>query len=96
MSFTIFLNRTAIFLCILTYVLTGNTVQSQYVYVLTSFYGMLRQNLTMFLPQGVTVLAETHVSVKRIQKFLLLDEIQTEKQTPLWDEGIQGREQKQK
>jgi ATP-binding cassette subfamily C (CFTR/MRP) protein 4 len=90
MSFTIFLNRTAIFLCILTYVLTGNTVQSQYVYVLTSFYGMLRQNLTMFLPQGVTILAETHVSVKRIQKFLLLEEIQNENRHLYGMKGYKG------
>ncbi|XP_063913515.1 probable multidrug resistance-associated protein lethal(2)03659 [Zophobas morio] len=77
MSFTIFLNRAAIFLCILTYVLTGNTLQSQYVYVLTAFYGMLRQSVTMFFPQGVTILAETNVSVKRVQKFLMSDEVET-------------------
>lgn len=74
----VFLNRTAIFLCVLVYVLTGNTLQSQYVYVVTSFYGILRQALTMFLPQGVTTLAETNVSIKRIEKFLLYDEIEYE------------------
>ncbi|XP_063913516.1 probable multidrug resistance-associated protein lethal(2)03659 [Zophobas morio] len=76
MSFTIFLNRTAIFLCILTYVLTGNALQSQYVYVLSAFYGMLGQSLTTFFPRAVTMLAETNVSVKRVQKFLMSDEVE--------------------
>ncbi|RZC36351.1 multidrug resistance-associated protein, partial [Asbolus verrucosus] len=76
LSLMMFLNRTAIFLCVLTYVLTGNTLQSQYVFVVTSFYGILRQALTMFLPQGVTTLAETNVSINRIQKFLMYEEVE--------------------
>ncbi|KAJ3634109.1 hypothetical protein MTP99_011017 [Tenebrio molitor] len=74
-SFIIFLNRTSIYLCILTYVLTGNTLKAEYVYVVTSFYGILRQSLTMFLPRGITLLAETNISVKRLEKFLSYDEV---------------------
>ncbi|XP_044268134.1 probable multidrug resistance-associated protein lethal(2)03659 [Tribolium madens] len=81
-SFIIFLNRTSIYLCVLTYVLTGNTLSAGYVYVVTSYYGILRQSLTMFLPRGITLLAETNVSVKRIQKFLSYDEIKPEESVP--------------
>ncbi|KAJ3656111.1 hypothetical protein Zmor_015210 [Zophobas morio] len=77
MSFKLSLNRTAKFLCILTYVLMGNTLQSHYVYLLTAFYGMLGQNLITFFPTAITMLAETNVSVKRVQKFLMSDEVET-------------------
>ncbi|XP_044268715.1 probable multidrug resistance-associated protein lethal(2)03659 [Tribolium madens] len=80
LSLNIFLNRTAIFLCVLTYILTGNTLHSQYVYVVTSYYGVLRQSIVMFLPQAITTLAETNVSVKRIEKFLTSEELQSKKQ----------------
>ncbi|KAL1513416.1 hypothetical protein ABEB36_002835 [Hypothenemus hampei] len=76
MSFTIFLNRAAIYTCVLTYVLTGHILSAQYVYVLQSLYGILRMTVTMFFAQGVTQLAEANISVKRIRKFLLYDEVE--------------------
>ena len=81
-SFIIFLNRAAIYFCVLTYVLTGNTLKAEYVYVVTSFYSILRQSLTMFLPRAITLLAETNVSVKRVQKFLCYGEIKPDKPVP--------------
>ncbi|KAJ8929217.1 hypothetical protein NQ314_018096 [Rhamnusium bicolor] len=75
MSCNLVLNRAAIYLCILTYVITGNTVNASYAFTLTSFYGILRLTLTMFFPLAVTQIAETNVSIKRIRHFLLYDEI---------------------
>lgn len=68
------LHRTSIYLCILTYVLTGSTVTASYAYTIASFYAILRQAVTMYLPRAFTQLAETKVSIKRIERFLLLDE----------------------
>ncbi|CAG9768692.1 unnamed protein product [Ceutorhynchus assimilis] len=75
MSFNMFLNSAAIYVCILTYVLMGNTLDAHYVYLLQSFYGILRFSLTMFLPQGIAQVAEASVSVKRIRSFLLYEEV---------------------
>lgn len=75
MSFNIFLNRTAVYVCVLTYVITGNILNAQYVYVLQSLYGILRMSVTMFFPQGITQIAEANISVKRIKKFLMYDEV---------------------
>ena len=55
----------------------GNTLQSQYVYILTAFYAMLEYSLVMFFPHGLTMLAEANVSVKRVQKFLTSDEAES-------------------
>ncbi|XP_050293273.1 probable multidrug resistance-associated protein lethal(2)03659 [Anthonomus grandis grandis] len=75
MSLNIFLNSTAVYLCILTYVLTNKIVDAQYVYLIQSFYGVLRTTLTMFFPQGVTEFAEANISIKRIRRFLMYDEV---------------------
>lgn len=76
MSFNLVLNRAAIFLCILTYILTGNTINATYAYTVTSFYTVLRNAVTMFFPQAITQFAETKVSVNRIQNFLMYEEIE--------------------
>ncbi|XP_018565535.1 probable multidrug resistance-associated protein lethal(2)03659 isoform X2 [Anoplophora glabripennis] len=68
------LHRSSIYLCICMYVLTGSTVNAAYAFTIASFYSILRQAVTMYLPRAVTQLAETKVSVKRIERFLLLDE----------------------
>ncbi|KAJ8954548.1 hypothetical protein NQ318_000782 [Aromia moschata] len=68
-------NHVAIYFCVLTYVLTGNVMNSSYVYTLSSFYGILRDLLTENFPRGLTDIAETNISVKRIQKFLMHEEI---------------------
>uniref|UniRef100_V5G0E4 Putative multidrug resistance-associated protein lethal(2)03659 n=2 Tax=Anoplophora glabripennis TaxID=217634 RepID=V5G0E4_ANOGL len=74
MSCNLVLNRVAIFLCIVTYVVTGNTLSASYAYTVTSFYGILRMAVTMFFPQAITQFAETNVSVNRLKKFLLYEE----------------------
>lgn len=75
MSCTMTLSRIAIFLCVLTYVFTGNTLTASYAFTITSFYSFLRQTVTMFFPQAITQFAETRVSVTRIQKFMMYPEL---------------------
>lgn len=70
-----FLIRTSVFCCVLVYVLTENALQAQFVYVVASFYGTLRQPVTIHVPRCIVVIAELRVSLKRIQTFLLCDEI---------------------
>ncbi|XP_044750660.1 probable multidrug resistance-associated protein lethal(2)03659 isoform X2 [Coccinella septempunctata] len=74
MSFNMFINRTAIFLCVLGHVLSGYSPTAEYVFVITSFYGILKQAVTTWFPLGVTAIAEANVSIERIQTFLKYDE----------------------
>ncbi|KAJ8983684.1 hypothetical protein NQ317_003472 [Molorchus minor] len=69
------LHRTAIYLCVLTYILTGNIINATYVYTISSFYGILRQILTLYIPRAVSQFAETKTSLNRIQHFLSHQEI---------------------
>ncbi|KAJ8954554.1 hypothetical protein NQ318_000788 [Aromia moschata] len=79
MSCNLVLNRAAIYLCIVTYVLTGSTITASYAYTVSSFYGILRFTVTMVFPQAVTNYAETTVSIKRIKNFLLFEECDLQK-----------------
>ncbi|RZC41834.1 ABC tran domain containing protein, partial [Asbolus verrucosus] len=75
MTCSIFLSRTAIYFCILTYVMTGHSLDPEYIYVLGSFYSIIRLGSVIFLPSAMIFLGETITSVKRIQKFLANPEI---------------------
>lgn len=74
-SFSVFVNRAAIFICIISYVLSGHQLDAHYVFVATSFYTILRQSLTKHLPRANAIVAETLVSIRRIQGFLVQEEI---------------------
>nr|CAD7404219.1 unnamed protein product [Timema poppensis] len=67
LSFIMFTTRISIFLSILAYVLLGNNITAEKVFVLTSYYNILRQTMTVFFPQGITQVAEARVSVQRLQ-----------------------------
>lgn len=73
-SFVMFTNKTALFITIVIYVLSGFTINARDVFVLTSFFNTLRSSMTVFFPQGVTLLAETGVSLDRLTRFLLYEE----------------------
>lgn len=76
LSFSQILNRTAIFLCILVYIVTGNRLTAAYAYTVSSFYNVIRQVVVMNFPRAVTDYAESSTSVKRVMTFLMHDEIE--------------------
>ncbi|XP_076634046.1 putative multidrug resistance-associated protein lethal(2)03659 [Colletes latitarsis] len=76
MSFIIFTTRISLFITILAYVLYGNKITAEKVFMLTAYYNILRQAMTVFFPQGITQIAEALVSIKRLQKFMLYEEIE--------------------
>ncbi|XP_015366052.1 PREDICTED: probable multidrug resistance-associated protein lethal(2)03659 [Diuraphis noxia] len=72
-SFVIFHLRIAFFISILSYVLLGNFINTQKVFVILSYLKILT-TMTVFFPQGILTLAEMLISIKRIQTFLLQHE----------------------
>ncbi|KYB27685.1 probable multidrug resistance-associated protein lethal(2)03659 isoform X2 [Tribolium castaneum] len=80
LSFIMFTTRMSIFASVLAYVLFDNTITAEKVFVLTSFYNILRQTMTVFFPQGISQVAEARVSIARLNKFMLYDETQIAKE----------------
>lgn len=110
LSFIIYSTRLSMFGSILAYVLLGNNITAEKVFVLTSFYSILRQTMTVFFPQGIgqvskdivkkgrqiTIallqVAETLVSINRLNKFMQYEETETVKSLKSDKEnGIKGQ-----
>ncbi|KRT78583.1 ABC transporter ATP-binding protein, partial [Oryctes borbonicus] len=74
LSFIMFSTRIAIFISIFAYVLFDNKIYAEQVFVITSFYSILRQSMTVFFPQGIGQIAEANISIQRLNNFLMYDE----------------------
>lgn len=70
-----FTTRVSIFISLVAFALLGNLVTAEKAFVITAYYNILRVTMTVFFPQGVGQLAETLVSIKRIQNYMLYEEI---------------------
>ncbi|KAG5343188.1 L259 protein, partial [Acromyrmex charruanus] len=75
LSFIIFSTRMSLFITVLAYVLFGYKITAEKVFVITAYYNSLRTTMTVFFPQGITQVAEAMVSIRRLQKFLMYDEL---------------------
>lgn len=75
-SFIMFTTRFSIFTSLVAFALLGNVVTAEKAFVITAYYNLLRNTMTEFFPQALSFTAEVIVSLKRIQSYLLLEEIQ--------------------
>ncbi|XP_033333867.2 putative multidrug resistance-associated protein lethal(2)03659 [Megalopta genalis] len=66
--------RISLFVTILTYVLTGHNIDAEKVFMITSFYTIIRNSMTVAFPMSANQLAEATVSVKRLEKFMMYPE----------------------
>ncbi|CAG5017723.1 unnamed protein product [Parnassius apollo] len=74
-SFIMFTTRICLFFSILAFVLgQNNVITAKQVFVVTSFYNILRQTMTVFFPQGIAQVAEASISIKRLQSFMLYED----------------------
>ena len=52
MSFILFTTRMSLFATIVAYIMLGNKITAEKVFMLQAFYNILRLNMTVFFPQG--------------------------------------------
>ncbi|XP_032678093.1 probable multidrug resistance-associated protein lethal(2)03659 isoform X2 [Odontomachus brunneus] len=89
MSFIMFTTRMSLFITVLVYVLLDNKITAEKVFMVTAYYNILRTTMTVFFPQGITQIAEAMVSIRRLQKFMMYDEIENTDKT---ESRINGKE----
>lgn len=65
-------SKVILFICFITYVLLGYTLEAEIVFVSITLFNAVRLFMTLFFPYGVAQLAETVISCNRLQEFLLL------------------------
>ncbi|XP_037617466.1 multidrug resistance-associated protein 4-like isoform X2 [Sebastes umbrosus] len=68
-------SKLILFVTFTLYVLLGNTITASRVFVTVSLYTAVRLTVTLFFPSAIEKLFESRVSIRRIQEFLMLDEI---------------------
>ncbi|XP_063224305.1 ATP-binding cassette sub-family C member 4-like [Bacillus rossius redtenbacheri] len=71
---------TTFFVALLTtvwsYILFGNIVTAEKVFVVTSFFTVIKLTVTCYMPRAMYKTAEVFVSFRRIQKFLLSEDLE--------------------
>ncbi|CAH1105114.1 unnamed protein product [Psylliodes chrysocephalus] len=73
-SCMVFLDRTALAVTVICYVLLGNNITSGIVFSLAQSYNILQNATAIWFPMAISQGAEAWISVKRLQEFLLLEE----------------------
>uniref|UniRef100_A0AAQ5XSE2 Multidrug resistance-associated protein 4 n=1 Tax=Amphiprion ocellaris TaxID=80972 RepID=A0AAQ5XSE2_AMPOC len=68
-------SKIIIFITVCVYVLSGNTLSASRVFMAVSLYGAVRLTITLFFPCAIEKVSESLISIRRIKKFLLLDEV---------------------
>ncbi|KAK5645932.1 hypothetical protein RI129_004396 [Pyrocoelia pectoralis] len=71
----VYTERFTLFLTIITYVLLGNRLTGDKVFSMAQFFNTIQLYMAIFYPLAVSFFAEAKVSVQRIEKFLLQEEI---------------------
>lgn len=73
-SFIMFLTRISVFASLVGFVLLGRLLTAEKAFVITAYYNILRTTMTVYFPMGISQVAETLVSFKRIQKYMMHEE----------------------
>ncbi|XP_072539978.1 ATP-binding cassette sub-family C member 4 isoform X1 [Salminus brasiliensis] len=68
-------SKIIVFVTFTVYVLVGNKISASRVFVAVSLYSAVRLTVTLFFPAAIEKVSEAGVSIHRIKKFLLLDEL---------------------
>ncbi|CAH1117973.1 unnamed protein product [Phaedon cochleariae] len=89
LSCMVFIERLTLFLTVTCYVLLGNVITADKVFSMAQFFNLLQYGIAILYPMAIAYGAETLISVKRLQDFLLLEERKTPTIETTEDNGIQ-------
>ncbi|KAJ8933698.1 hypothetical protein NQ314_013864 [Rhamnusium bicolor] len=76
-SCMVFIERAALCLTVICYILIGNNITASKVFSMAQFFNILQLAMAIFYPLAISYGAEALVSVKRLQEFLILEEKET-------------------
>ncbi|KAJ8716035.1 hypothetical protein PYW08_013320 [Mythimna loreyi] len=77
----VFTERFILFSAIATFVLIGGDIRAQTTFSLVQYFNLMQLVCNIMMPMGLAYLAETKVTIRRLEEFLLLDENEPEKLT---------------
>ncbi|XP_029169040.1 probable multidrug resistance-associated protein lethal(2)03659 [Nylanderia fulva] len=74
--------RLSLFITILTYILFGNYINPEKVYLVTAYYNVLRNSMMYGFSFGVQNIVQAQVCIRRLQKFMMHTEIIKKEENP--------------
>ncbi|XP_013195016.2 ATP-binding cassette sub-family C member 4 [Amyelois transitella] len=78
-ALSVFTERFILYATLVTFVLIGGHIHSGITFSLVQYFNLLQLACNIFIPLALSFLAETKVSIRRIEEFLLLDEVKRPK-----------------
>ncbi|KAM8705385.1 hypothetical protein ACLKA7_009792 [Drosophila subpalustris] len=90
-SFIMYVTRISVFVSLVGFVLLGQLLTAEKAFVITAFYNILRNTMTIYFPMGISQFAELLVSIARIQKFMLHEETKVRDKSNDVDEQKLGK-----
>lgn len=74
LSCAVFIERTTLYLTVITYALMGNHITAGKVSSMMQFFNLLQLAMALYYPMAISMGAETLISIKRLQNFLMMEE----------------------
>ncbi|EDV94900.1 probable multidrug resistance-associated protein lethal(2)03659 [Drosophila grimshawi] len=90
-SFIMYVTRISVFVSLVGFVLLGKLLTAEKAFVITAFYNILRNTMTIYFPMGIAQFAELLVSIKRIQKFMMHEETKVRDKSENMDDQKQNK-----
>ncbi|XP_063985040.1 ATP-binding cassette sub-family C member 4-like [Diachasmimorpha longicaudata] len=70
----VFIERMTLFFTVMVYVLSGHTLTAAKVFSMALYWNRLQAGVAHYMPMGLAFLSEATVTIKRLEKFLLLED----------------------
>ncbi|CAK1599824.1 unnamed protein product [Parnassius mnemosyne] len=83
-ALSVFSERFILFAAVVTFVLMGGNIRAEITFSLVQYFNLLQLACNIFFPLALTFLAESKVSVRRLEEFLSLDELKSHKAKELY------------
>ncbi|XP_017000087.2 probable multidrug resistance-associated protein lethal(2)03659 [Drosophila takahashii] len=82
LAFQLFISRVSIFLSLVGYVILGRLLSPEVAFLITAYYNVLQNSMIVYFPFAINQSAQIIVSMKRIENFMLLDEVKQPARSP--------------
>ncbi|CAG5018055.1 unnamed protein product [Parnassius apollo] len=78
-ALSVFTERFILYAAVVTFVLMGGNIRAEITFSLVQYFNLLQFTCNICFPLGLVFLAESRVSVRRLEEFLSLDELKSHK-----------------
>lgn len=74
LTFAVFMERTTLFITVACFVLLGNVITASKAFSIAQLFNSMQLSVAIYFPLAINISAETAVTLKRLEEFLMLEE----------------------